>query len=106
MMRKTFRSIPPMSIIEEFGNFDGKPKARAEHLWSKFGRKTIKNMQSGSHLLAVLWESAWRAGDGEANVTSTRALSQDEAMRICADFDFIRSVSIDRIGALLRRPPA
>ncbi|MCW1406676.1 hypothetical protein OLZ32_03635 [Rhizobium sp. 1AS11] len=104
MMRKTFTSIPPMAVVNEFGNFVGKPKERAEHLWRKFGNKTIKNMQSGAHLLAVLWESAWAAGNGDTNVASTAGLTKDQAMAICADFDFIPSVSISRIGALLKPP--
>lgn len=104
MMRKTFTSIPPMAVVNEFGNFVGKPKERAEHLWRKFGNKTIKNMQSGAHLLAVLWESAWLVGNGDTNVASTAGLTKEQAMAICADFDFIPSVSISRIGALLKPP--
>lgn len=104
MMRKTFTSIPPMAVVNEFGSFLGKPKERAEHLWRKFGNKTVKNMQSGAHLLAVLWESAWAVGNGDTNVTSTAGLTKDQAMAICADFDFIPSVSISRIGAVLKPP--
>ncbi|WP_376743569.1 hypothetical protein [Ensifer canadensis] len=104
MMRKTFTSIPPMAVVNEFGSFLGKPEERAEHLWRKFGNKTVKNMQSGAHLLAVLWESAWAVGNGDTNVTSTAGLTKDQAMAICADFDFIPSVSISRIGALLKPP--
>ena len=55
-------------------------------------------MQSGSHLLAVLWESAWLAGSGETKVRSTRELTEAKAMAICADPDFIPSVSIGKIG--------
>jgi hypothetical protein len=105
MMRKTFTTIPPIDIVEAFAAFEGKPKERAAHLWKKFGPRTIKVMQGGSHLLAVLWESAWALGDGEANVTSTRALKEAEAMEICADPDFLPSVTIDRIAPHLK-PPA
>ncbi|HEY9347971.1 MAG TPA: hypothetical protein VIQ53_21770, partial [Inquilinus sp.] len=104
MMRNTFTAIPPMAIVNEFGSFEGKPKERTEHLWKKFGTKTIRTMQSGAHLLAVLWESAWAAGNGDANITSTEGLTKERAMRICGDFDFIPSVSISRIGALLKPP--
>jgi hypothetical protein len=101
MMRQTFKSIPPRKVVEEFGNFDGKPAERAKHLWKKFGQKTIANMQSGAHLLAVLWESAWEEGKGETKVTSTKGLTEKQAMKICGDADFIPSVSISRIGSLL-----
>jgi hypothetical protein len=104
MMRQTFKSIPPMDIVDAFGSFDGKPKERTELLWEKFGKKTISSMQSGSHLLAVLWESAWKVGGGEQAVKKTAALSQNTAMSICADKDFLPSMTIDKIGKLLKKP--
>jgi hypothetical protein len=97
MMRQTFKTVPPVKIVHEFGSFDGTPKEKANHLWAKFGKKTLTSMQSGSHLLAVLWESAWATGKGETKVKSTAALSEKKAMEICADPDFIPSVSINRI---------
>jgi hypothetical protein len=60
-------------------------------------------MQDGTHLLAVLWESAWEAGGGESAVRTTEALTEDEAMEICADQDFLPSVPIGGIGAKLKR---
>lgn len=102
MMRTTFKRLPPMRIVEEFAGFEGTGKARAEHLWKKFGKKTIVSMQSGSHLLAVLWESAWKLGDGERKVRSSRAISQSRAMDICADGEFVPSVSISHISRYLR----
>jgi hypothetical protein len=101
MMRTTFKAIPPAKIVREFAEFEGKPRERAEHLWKKFGAKTLKNMKNGSHVLAVLWESAWLAGDGETKVRSARAITKEKAMDICADPDFIPSVSIARIAQFL-----
>jgi hypothetical protein len=104
MMRDTFKAIPPVDLVEAFATFEGKPKERNEFLWKKFGKKTIEVMQDGSHLLAVLWESAWALGNGEKNVTSTRSLTQSEAMKICGDADFLPSVTIDQIGKFLKQP--
>jgi hypothetical protein len=56
-------------------------------------------------VLAVLWESAWSAGDGETNVTSTQALTEEAATAICADPDFLPSVTVDRIGKILGLAP-
>jgi hypothetical protein len=106
MMRKTFSAIPPADIVEAFVTFKGKPKERNAFFWKKFGKKTVEVMQGGSHLLAVLWESAWELGEGEKNVTSTRALKESEAMKICGDEEFLPSVTIDQIGKLLKRPAA
>ena len=106
MMRDTFNTIPPADIVEAFATFKGKPSERNKVFWKKFGKKTIEVMQGGSHLLAVLWESAWSLGNGEKNVTSTRALKESEAMKICGKADFLPSVTIDGIGKLLKKPAA
>jgi hypothetical protein len=102
MMGSTFNAIPPAALVEAFAKFKGSPKERSEFLWKKFGKKTIEVMKDGSHLLAVIWESAWQLGDGETHVTSTRALKKSDAMNICNDPKFLPSVTIDRIGALLK----
>jgi hypothetical protein len=61
-------------------------------------------MKLGTHLLAVLWERAWQTGGGEQAVDSVEALQPEQAMEICADLDFLPSLSIERIGAVLKRP--
>jgi hypothetical protein len=106
MMRTTFNLLPPPEIVEAFIAFKGKPKDRSEFLWKKFGKRTIKSMQGGAHLLAVIWESAWALGDGEDNIASTAALKKAAAMKICADPDFVPSLTVDRIGATLKQPEA
>lgn len=106
MMRDTFNTIPPVEIVKAYAGFEGKPKEQNDFLWKKFGKQTIKVMQGGSHLLAVLWESAWALGDGDHKVTSTRALKQSEAMTICGKPDFLPSVTVDRIRKLLKGPDA
>jgi hypothetical protein len=63
-------------------------------------------MQGGAHVLAVLWESAWALGDGESRVRSTRILNQHQAMKICEDRNFLPSLTIDKIGAILKYPTA
>lgn len=104
LMRATFEAIPPADIVQAFVSF-GKGKAgRAQFMWDKFGEGTIGVMRDGAHLLAVLWESAWSQGDGETHVRSTSALTQSAAMEICADANFVPSLTIDRIGATLARP--
>ena len=103
MMRATFGRIAPADIVDAFIAYEGERKERAEYMWKKFGDNTITVMQGGAHLLAVLWESAWALGGGETNVTTTRALTESEAMDICSDREFLPSLSIDQIGAVLKR---
>jgi hypothetical protein len=93
-----------MAIVDAFIAFDGKSNDRPAFLFKKFGKATIKAMQSGSHLLAVLWENAWALGQGETRVTSTAALTQKKAMTLCAKSDFLPSFTVDTIGAVLKHP--
>jgi hypothetical protein len=104
LMRATFRLLPPPDIVEAFLKFKGTRADRAKFLWKKFGARTVKAMQAGTHLLAVLWESAWAQGGGEEEVHSTKAMTEEEAMDLCADRDFLESLSIGSIGAKLSRP--
>ncbi len=104
LMRRTFTAIAPIDIVEAFATFNGRPKERAAHLWSKFRKKTLGVMQDGTHTLAVLWESAWEAGNGETTMPAAKALTQKKAMAICQDENFLPSKSINQIGAILRRP--
>jgi hypothetical protein len=102
LMRSTFKQIPPQKLVQVYVDVGKGGKASSDALWKAFGKKTISVMQDGAHLLAVLWESAWAAGDGEKNVRATRALTQDEAMAIVTDPDFVPSVTVDKIGAILK----
>src|SRR5262249_22196477 len=68
LMRHTFNHLAPIDIVQAYIDFKGEPKDRAAFLWGKFGTKTQEVMQDGTHLLAVLWESAWVQGNGEAAV--------------------------------------
>lgn len=104
LMRATFAAIPPADIVQAFVSFGKGKSGRAQFMWDRFGDGTIGVMRDGAHLLAVLWESAWSQGDGETHVDSTAALTQSAAMQICADANFVPSLTIDRIGTILARP--
>jgi hypothetical protein len=104
MMRDVFRQIPPMDMVETFVDVGKGGKAASDALWKAYGQKTINVMKQGSHLLAVLWESAWQVGSGETRVRSLRALTEDEAMDVVTDPEFLPSLTVDKIGAVLKRP--
>jgi len=106
LMRDTFRRIPPSDIVEAFVEHGKGKKGRAESLWKEFGEETIACMQNGTHLLASLWESAWKEGQGEQNVHAVDALTERKAMAICARKTFLPSYSIGEIGAKLKKPGA
>jgi hypothetical protein len=104
MMRDVFRQIPPMDMVQTFVDVGKGGKASSDALWKAYGQKTINVMKQGTHLLAVLWESAWEVGGGETKVRSLRALTEDEAMEVVTDPEFLPSLTVDKIGAVLKRP--
>ena len=42
------------------------------------------------------------AGDGDVKVKSTKALTESQAMKLCANPKFLPSVTINHIGKLLK----
>jgi hypothetical protein len=102
LMRRTIQRLPPAKIVAAYPRGrDGHP-SRTKAFWAKFGPATISVMQDGTHLLAVLWESAWAAGDGESKVKKLDALTQDRAKDIYQQQDFVPSCYINEIGEHLR----
>jgi hypothetical protein len=109
MMRTVFERIPPKDIVQLYveGIGDGvKPKQMAEDMWEKFGDATIAGMKDGAHLLAVLWQSAWVAGGADHTIPASaiKALTQQKVMKICQDQDFLPSLPINKIGAVIKQP--
>jgi len=104
LMRTTFERLPPSEIVSAYVAFNKPKKELPLYLWRKFGQETISCMQDGTHLLAIFWESAWLEGEGENRVKSTAALTENEAMEICAPQSFLRSFAVDEIAAFLAKP--
>jgi len=104
LMRDTFSAIPPDRLVQTYIDVGEGGKAATDALWKVSGKQTISVMRNGARLVALIWESAWAAGRGETNVTSTAALTEEAAMEIVSDPDFVPSVTVDKIGKLLKRP--
>jgi hypothetical protein len=103
LMRNTFELLPPMDIVNTYIKVGKGGQAASDALWSKFGKKTIQAMQDGTHLIAVLWESAWNVGSGETKVRRTSSLTEKEAMDIVKKENFLPSMSIGTIGTILHK---
>src|SRR5262249_18979533 len=101
LMRRTFEALPPPDMLRDYLAAIRKNQDTTEMFWKNYGPATIKAMQDGTHLLAVLWESAWVAGGGEDANRSTAALKPEQAMGICAPAEFLPSCSITTVGKFL-----
>lgn len=105
LMRKTFEALPPADMLRDYLEAIKKAEDPTEMFWENYGPGTIEAMQDGTHLLAVLWESAWVAGQGESKARDTSTLKPSQAMAICAPADFLPSCSIVDIGQFLNDTP-
>ncbi|MFN7972988.1 MAG: hypothetical protein U0166_11665 [Acidobacteriota bacterium] len=104
LMASTHKRLPPRRIVDAFLEFDGNKADRPAFLWKRFGAKTIRCMRAGANLLATLWESAWAAGGGEAHVPTTKTFKGSAIMDTCRNPKFLESLSIARIGQVLKKP--
>jgi hypothetical protein len=67
-MRSTFDTINPREIVDAYDDGLRSETTKSDLLsilWTKFGPRTIEVMADGAKLLALLWESAWREGNGD-----------------------------------------
>ncbi|MFN7981103.1 MAG: hypothetical protein U0Q11_04535 [Vicinamibacterales bacterium] len=103
LMRRTFTTIPPIDIVNAFAALEVGGQAGANIMWEQFGDRTMQVMKDGTHMLGVLWESAWALGQGETRVKSVASIGQKKAMAVCQRSDFLPSVTINDIGRFLTR---
>jgi hypothetical protein len=102
LMRKTFAAVAPADLIDQYVKSDGsKPAARADALWKKFGAGTINVMADGCLCLALLWDSAWQEGGGDATMPAAAAIPQTQLEVLYQNPDFLPSHTLNTIGSLL-----
>lgn len=73
LMHKISINLPPVNICESFTEHFGK-RNKFSLMWEDLGEQTIENMVDGAHVMAILWESAWQHGNGNA-IASNKLVS-------------------------------
>ncbi len=103
LMDRSAARVPPSALINEYiGLGGGKSAAVLDGLWTKFGTKTIDTMADGANVLAMLWDSAWVAGNGNAIATSAlKAITKSALKTLYTKPDFVESLDLDAIGPKL-----
>jgi hypothetical protein len=103
LMQKTFKAITPREIIDTFVPLqDEKPSARARDLWEKLGDRTIDVMADGCFALAQIWDSAWKEGNGDANITTFDQIDEATLEGLYRSSAFLTSYKLDTIGPVLK----
>jgi hypothetical protein len=103
LMQETFAKIKPREIVDVYLPLqDEKPSERAPAMWERLGDRTIEIMAAGCLRLAQLWESAWREGDGDSQITRYDAIDEDTLAALYRNPDFLHSYTLDTIGNFLK----
>ena len=105
LMQDTFAKIKSRQIIDVYLPLqEDKPSERAPAMWEQLGERTIEIMAAGCLRLAQLWESAWKEGDGDSQITRYDAIDEETLAGLYRNPDFLRSYTLDSIGDILRGP--
>jgi hypothetical protein len=71
-------------------------------MWNDLKTPTATVMSLGSIWLAMLWDSAWAVGNGDAiDSEALLELNQDKVRKRYIDHEFVKSTTLKQIGTLL-----
>jgi hypothetical protein len=102
LMQSTFDAIKPRDIVNAYLKAKGKPpKQIAGDLYEQFGKATAQVMALGCRCLAMLWDSAWEEGGGDATIKELGAIEPPALAKLYQDRRFLPSHTLDTIGPLL-----
>ncbi|MES2848861.1 MAG: hypothetical protein V4685_07370 [Bacteroidota bacterium] len=103
LIKKTFATIKPEELVNICEKHKDLGKAAiAEKMWEKVGEGTTGSIFfNGAFYLASLWESAWKVGKGSTHITDLDEVDKDKVVALYESKDFVPSVNITEIGALL-----
>jgi hypothetical protein len=102
LMSQVAEILPPATLCDEYIRLGGGSSARVvDGLWEAFGKETAQVMGAGARYLATIWDAAYAVAasplPADAGVISERTLAA-----IYQDNSFVPSLTLDRIGAVLR----
>ena len=64
LMKEISDRLSPTDILNVWRREKGRGKY--DRMWTALGPKTILNIAAGSHVMAILWQSAWKHGGGDS----------------------------------------
>jgi hypothetical protein len=104
LMDRTAAALPPVDIVDAYiATGGGKSRRVTNELWAQFGTATATAMADGAKTLALVWDSAWAAGDG--NRFKKSALGPADKIRLKTlyeDKKFVPSLVLDDIATVLK----
>lgn len=104
LMDRVAGILPVMTIIDTWEDAGAKLNQTVYNkMWAGLGEGTASVMAEGAKALAMLWESAWvAAGPGATDGLSLDRVKRKDARALYVEKSFVPSLTIDRIGPLLK----
>lgn len=103
LMKRTRNRIDPMALVKAFAAARQGGKNTSEVLWNDFGEATCEAIVDGCQVLAMLWDSAWREGNGQAIADNhLRAVTTKSLITLYSDQQFVPSLPLDEIDPILQ----
>ncbi len=99
LMKRTRQRASPLAVVEVFAAALQNRKNTADALWNNFHEATRDAFVDGCRVLAMLWESAWREGNGAAiSDNRIRAVPETRLMTLYSDQNFLPSLSLNQMA--------
>ncbi len=92
LMDFTYRNLPPVDVCDSYTDNSGDTAA----MWQELGDRTIVNMAEGCRVMAILWQSAWKAGGGNGQFTAAEMteIPRDDLKALYNDKNFVPAYSM------------
>jgi len=103
LMDKVARKLSPMAIIESYESAGASTRQETLNtMWRDLKGPTASVMSLGAIYLAMLWDSAWTVGNGDAIAPGKlRELNNDKVRDRYIDSTFAKSMTLKEIRAVL-----
>lgn len=103
LMKRTRARAHPMEVVETFATALQNGENVADALWDRFAGVTRDAIADGCRVLAMLWDSAWQAGNGAAIADNRiRAQAESRLMTLYSDQTFVPSLTLDDYPTVLQ----
>jgi hypothetical protein len=105
LMDNAATKLKPMDILDSFEQAGAKTtKSALDAMWQDLHKGTIDVMVFGVRYLAMIWESAWSAGNGDAVPNNLiKALRPQDLRHRYIDKTFVRSLTLHEIDPVLKK---
>ncbi len=98
VMRKALTELPPKTIIQAYVDCAHVVKSMYKNTIDRYaiGPKTAVCLAEGCYLLAALWDSAWKKGNGKAiDQSQLVKIDGQELRKLYQDREFLKSFKLD-----------